>query len=326
MGWLIASTIIGASALIGSWVGGAIKNSQGLKNEKSGAENNYKSALYNANEALKSAKNYYNQTKTTITNKYGSDVFRVLEQQYNSVNEITKNSATNGGKVNLYDTDTLKDVSIDFDYDYENHSFSYSNLKNDTIDNLYNLLSSGDTALAQELRLSGNQISSMLGQAQDEVNQTFDSYTSQIKQYGEQYRSQKISDTESIASARSTMAYSGIRNTGTGNASENLTRLQADITEATLAFQIQSYATQLQSKIDSLQTSASISAYQNRASLEISKRQALESAIETHGSGMNLAEKDQNTARINVEDAQEYKKQYADYEKVGWWEEITGQY
>lgn len=323
-------TLINVIDKVGDWTINGIKNWNGLDELKTQTKGKFQSSLYNANEAIRTAENYYNQTKTKISNTYGSDVFSMLEQQYNNVNNISKKNITTKDKISLYDTDAgLRDVSADFDTNYENHSLSIEGMAQkdgNIVNNLFNQLSSGDSALAQELRMSGNQLQAMLGQAQDEVDYYYKQYGSQIGQANTQNRAQMITNAENVASARSATASSGIRNTGTGTASENLARLQADLTEATMAFQIKSQAEELKYRVKSVQTSASLSAYQSRANMEITKRQALESAVSYYAEGTNTAEQYQNVAKQEVENAQEYKKQYEDYEDVNWFDRLIGNY
>lgn len=342
MGWVIDAITLAVNA-----IGGAFKNEASFENKVKTNANNYKSALTNANSLLQKAEGEYNKVRDNITSKYGSSTFALLQKQYNQVNNIGQSAVTrnNLGRYNV-DTDvngnkigSSKDVrgikwggdksyyniptaSFDYDSDYEKHNFSSDDTLS-IVDQLYNTLSSGNTALAQELRLSGNQISAMLGNAQDEVNQSMATYKNAIGQSALQLHSQNLNNTLEVASARATMASSGIRNTGTGSANQNLAELQADITSAYYAMNIKAQAMQLQNEVYNTQKTASISAYQSRANIEIAQRQAYEDVVSAYGSGAYQTEEYINSAREQVEIANTYKEYGDELQNTKWWDIVT---
>lgn len=348
MDWITA----GVTLLVGA-ISGYAKNKIGYKHEIQDKLTAYQGSLKDANDNIKKAYATYNSTRDTISSTYGSDVFAMLERQYNQVNNI-KGNAISKGKIKEYNTDTNsageklyastdrfflagpKDttnaeyVSIDYESDFDKRKFNTNTLTNEDgesiVDLLYNQLSSGDSALAQQLRLSGNQLATMLGTAQDQVTQSMRSGIDTIKQSAMQLHSQNLSNALEIASSRATMASSGIRNTGTGNANESLTRLQADLTSAYYAMNIKSQAMQLESEIYNTQKSASLSAYQTRAEIEYTKRKNLEQAVSTFGSGAIESEMYVKEASDNAEEANEYLDALKGVQNESWWNKVWGYY
>lgn len=322
-------------------IGGAISNYKGHENALKSSINSYKSSLENANEYIKKAQATYNTTRDKIINNYGASTFSILEKQYNEINGLNStNSLTTGGlksynlensQENLFDRDqkvySVQDKVFSNNVsNYEAHHFKTNDLNSSVVDQLYNSLSSGDTALAQQLRLSGNQMASMLQTAQDEVSQTLSAGNSALKQNALQARSQRLSNSLEVASSRASMASSGVRNTGTGNANESLTRLQADITDAYYAMNIQSQAVQLQNEIYNTQKSASLSAYQTRASIELQKRQAYESVVSAYGGEVKTGEEYVNSANGLEETANEYADYSKELAETSFLEKIFGLY
>lgn len=325
----------------------AVSNKASFKNKVNQNVLNYKSALTEANKSLTTAVGEYNKVKDNISTKYGSSVFSLLERQYNKINGIGANAVTKG-TLNKYNVETdangnaigseidinlfkrageqfssnLPTVDITNDGNYDKHHFNTDDTAS-IIDQLYNALSSGNTAIAQELRLTGNQISAMLNNAQDEVDQSMATYKSNMSQSALQLHSQNLNNALEIASARATMASSGIRNTGTGNVNENLAQLQADITSAYYAMNIKAQAMQLQNEIYNTQKTASLSAYQSRASMEYSKRQYYESVVNAYGEGAYNAERHVSESNDYVEQANEYVDYDKELNKAGWWQIVT---
>lgn len=345
MDWILA--IISGLQLGGNIAQNVSQNKASFKNKVKQNVLNYKSALTNANEALTSAVGEYNKVKDNISTKYGSSVFSLLERQYNKVNGIGANAVTRG-TLNKYNVETdangnaigsemhismfkragdqfdsnLQGVDITNDGNYDKHHFNTDDTTS-IIDQLYNSLSSGNTAIAQELRLSGNQLSAMLNNAQDEVNQSMATYRSNISQSALQLHSQNLNNALEIASARSTMASSGIRNTGTGNVNENLTQLQADITSAYYAMNIKAQAMQLQNEVYNTQKTASLSAYQSRVSTEYSKRQYYEKVVGAYGEGAYNSERYASKSNDYAEQANEYVDYDKELKEAGWWQIVT---
>ena len=337
--------------------GGYNKNKKEYKAQVNDKLLAYQGSLKMANDMLEKADATYNSMKDNITSKYGSDVFSILERQYNYVNNIKGTAITNGG-ISKYDTEknskgeeyyanvdtfgmvhqaigyknttNTEQVSTDYESDYGNRKFNTNTMidedKNSLIDVMYNSLSSGDTALAQQLRLSGNQLAAILGTAQDQVAQSMRSGNDTIKQSAMQLHSQNLSNALEIANARSTMASSGIRNTGTGNANESLTQLQADITNAYYVFNIQTQATQLRNEIYNSQKTASLSAYETRASIENKQRQAYEDSISTYKSGAVESESYVKESKDNADEANEYQEALQDLLDTSWLDMAFGNY
>lgn len=345
MGWV--STLIQGIATGVNIFSSVKSNEASYKGKVSTNLESYKSSLDSANEYLKKADVEYTKVKSDITSKYGSNVFELLQKQYNEKNGIG-DVAVSRGNLGRYDTENgldgnplssyvdtrmikwggnksnsnLSEVGIGFDSNYDKHSFDTSKTTS-IVDQIYNSLATGDSALAQELRLSGNQIQTMLGNAQDEVNQTIATQKSNMSQTALQWHSQNLSSTLEVANARATMASSGIRNTGTGNASENLQRLQADLTSAYYAMNIKAQAMQLQNEIYNTQKSASISAYQSKAEIEYTKRQNYENVVGLYSEGVSGAEEYTNTARNYAEMANEYAKYDNELQDASWWKIAT---
>ena len=320
-------------------IGGAISNKKNYDSTLKSSINSYKSSLTNANESIKKAQEIYNSARDKITNNYGATTFSILEQQYNSVNGLTGQNALTNNNLKSYSTTILKgpnqpfgavskpqNVSNENNGDYESHHFNTSDLGSSVIDQLYNSLSSGDSALAQQLRLTGNQMASMLQTAQDEVSQTLTLGNNSLKQSALQARSQRLSNSLEVASSRATMASSGVRNTGTGSVNESLTRLQADITDAYYAMSIQSQAVQLQNEIYNTQKSASLSAYQSRASMELQKRQAYESVVSNYSDSVREGEEYVNNSNNLEEQANEYADYSEELMQANFIDKIIGNY
>ena len=337
MSFTVAATIIGAGAKL---ISGLVNNELSYQAKGRDAVTNYQSMLTEANRSLDLAEATYSSVRDNITTSYGSDVFSLLEQQYNSINGIGVNAVSRKDTLGRYETDigidgkgmTFNDgkanigkVSAGYDSNYESHSFS-TDTTLPIVDQIYNLLSSGDSALAQQLRLSGNQMQTMLQTSQDEVNQAFSSYQSAIKQSALQTRTQSLNNSLEIANSRATMASSGIRNTGTGTANENLTRLQSDLTSAYYAMNIKAQATQLQNEIYNAQRSASLSAYQSKASMEISRRQAYESVVSAYSSGVKQAEQYVDESSNYEEMANEYADMAEILSNKNWFDRAIGNF
>ncbi len=335
-----AAIISAGVSLLSLGIGGA-QNWNANKQRKANAKNSYLSALDNANQYMRQAEDLYNQTYSGISNTYGSDVASILEGAYNEINGIgskavTRRNLTQYGTSTPSFSDIMKDPSkylkdsasptADFDYSYENHGLSSTQLGDSSTDSsfagrLYNLLSTGDSALAQQLRLSGNQMAQMLGQAfEDSIRQiTLERSTSQY--YAQQMRSQNISDAQTIAQAQAQSATSGFRGS---NANEHLAALQADMNRAAYAFQMRNQAMQLQSSIQKAQKSSSLSAYEANANMEIAKRRELESLVNQYAQGTKGAEQQMDNARNEVEKAQEHKNEYKDAEDANFLERLLG--
>ena len=337
MDFAVASAIVSAGTKL---ISGLVKNELSYQAKGKDAVTNYQSMLTEANRSLDLAEATYNSIRDNITTSYGSDVFSLLEQQYNSINGIGAKAVSRKDTLARYETDIGTDgkemafregkanigkVRAGYDSNYENHSFS-TDTTLPIVDQIYNLLSSGDSALAQQLRLSGNQMQTMLQTSQDEVNQAFSSYQSAIKQSALQARTQSLNNSLEIASSRATMASSGIRNTGTGTANENLTRLQSDLTNAYYAMNIKAQATQLQNEIYNTQKSASLSAYQTKASMEISQRQAYESVVSAYSSGVKQAEQYVDESSNYEEMANEYADRAETLGNKNWFDRAIGNF
>lgn len=351
----IMGAVIGLGGLVYSVAHNQETKISNSKQTAINAYTGYQSSLDSANEYIRSAEDLYNQTKTEISNKYSADLFNLLEEQYNSINQIgnvavskhnlsqyeiegdmnftgdnfinrfgTWVSTYIGGKDNagnLEESDSLKrfkerQFAKDYDYNYEKHGLHTNQYSSEVTDRFYNLLATGNSAIAQELQLSGLQIGNLLDQSYYNATQSLVSGALSLNGYSSQARQQSIQDAENVAQARSTMAYSGIRQTGTANANENLARLQEDLNRTAYAVQMKSVAMQLQANIHDLQTTSSVSAYEKKAQMEINKRNALEQATSGYSSGTNKAEEQLNNAHNEEENAQEHKKQFE--------KEITG--
>lgn len=366
MGFLIAlSAIVGAGVGIANYISNErskreIKISES-KQRITSAFSGYQSSLYKANEYIRSAEDLYNQTRTEISSKYSSDLFSLLEEQYNEINNIgsiavTRNNLSqyyipqkmniennkkifratepkfnSSGKSNSildYEgTDSLfefknNELGIDFDHNYENHGLSTNQYSQETLDRFYNLLATGDSSLAQSLQLSGLQIGNLLDEAFYNANQTLLSGSLSLAGYTSQARQQNLQDVETVAQARSTMASSGIRQTGTANANESLAQLQADLNKTAYAVQLKNVAMQIKSQVHEIQTSAALSAYEKNASIEIAKRQAMESVTSSYSTGTNKAERELNNSAGEVENAQEHKKALLEEYDDQWYYDI----
>ncbi len=335
-----AAVTSAAVSLIQLGIGGA-QNINANKQRKANAKNSYLSALDNANQYMRQAEDLYNQTYSGISNTYGGDVASILEGAYNEINGIGSKAVTRRNLAQ-YGTSTpsFSDISndpqkyikdsaspvADFDYSYENHGLSSTQLGDSSTDSsfagrLYNLLSAGDSALAQQLRLSGNQMAQMLGQAfEDSTRQiTLERSTSQY--YAQQMRSQNLSDAQTIAQAQAQAATSGFRGS---SANEHLATLQADMNRAAYAFQMRNQAMQLQSSIQQAQKSSSLSAYEANANIEIAKRRELESLVNQYVQGTKSAEQRMDDVRNEVEKAQEHKKEYEDADDASFFDRLLG--
>lgn len=308
---------------------GGLQNLNANKQRKAKAKNLYLSALDKANQDMRKAEDLYNQTYSSISNTYGSDVASILESAYNEINGIGAKAVTRRS-LSKYGTDlggnAPSDVSADFDYSYENHGLDTTQLGDYSTDSsfagrLYNLLSTGDSALAQQLRLSGNKIAQMLGQAFEDSTRQIALERNDSQYYARQMRSQNISDAQTIAQAQAQSAASGFRGS---NANEHLATLQADMNKAAYAFQMRRQAMQLQSSLQQAQKSSSLSAYEANANMEIAKRRELEALVDKYAQGTKDAEQQMDNARNEVEKAQEYKKEYTDAEDAGFLDRLLG--
>lgn len=308
---------------------GGLQNLNANKQRKAKAKNSYLSALDNANQYMRQAEDLYNQTYSGISNTYGSDVASILEGAYNEINGIGAKAVTRRS-LSKYGTDlggnAPSDVSADFDYSYENHGLYTTQLGDSSTDSsfsgrLYNLLSTGDSALAQQLRLSGNQMAQMLGQAFEDSTRQIALERNDSQYYAQQMRSQNISDAQTIAQAQAQSAASGFRGS---NANEHLATLQADMNRAAYAFQMRRQAMKLQSSLQQAQKSSSQSAYEANANIEIAKRRELEALVNQYAHGTKSAEQQMDNARNEVEKAQEHKDEYTDAEDAGFLDRLLG--
>jgi len=323
-----AAIISAGVSLLGLGIGGA-QNVNANKQRKANAKNSYLSALDNANQYMRQAEDLYNQTYSVISNTYGSDVASILEGAYNEINGIGSKSVTRRS-LSRYGTDlggnAPSDVSVDFDYSYENHGLSSTQLGDSYTDSsfagrLYNLLSTGDSALAQQLRLSGNQMAQMLEQAFEDSTRQIALGRDTSQYYAQQMRSQNLSDAQTIAQAQAQSASSGFRGS---NANEHLATLQADMNRAAYAFRMKNQAMQLQYSIQQAQKSSSLSAYEANANMEIAKRRELESLVNQYAQGTKGAEQQMDNARNEVEKAQEHKKEYEDADDASFFDRLLG--
>lgn len=308
---------------------GGLQNLNANKQRIAKAKNSYLSALDDANQYMRKAEDLYNQTYSGISNTYGSDVASILEGAYNEINGIGSNAVTRRN-LSKYGTDigdnAPSDVSVGFDYSYENHGLNTTQLGDSSTDSsfagrLYNLLSTGDSALAQQLRLSGNKIADMLGQAFEDSTRQIALESSTSQYYAQQMRSQNISDAQTIAQAQAQSAASGFRGS---NANEHLATLQADMNKAAYAFQMRQQAMKLQTSLQKAQKSSSQSAYEANANMEIAKRKELEALVNQYTQGTKSAEQQMDNARNEVEKAHEHKNEYEDAEDASFFDRLLG--
>lgn len=325
-----AALILGGTALGIQLIGGAIKNDNNHAKRLNSAKNDYRSFIDTANQYIRSAEDLYGRTRDSISNAYGADVFGILESQYNMVNSVGASAVSRGTLAKRpipENIDLSKEVEVGFDYGYENRTlttgdFGDASEEGSAASNLYNLLSSGDTALAQSLRASGNQMKAMLENAFVSSANAIRTGVLESEQYALDRRAQTLEDTQSVAQAKAAMATSGFRNTGAVGANEHIARLQADMNEAAYAIQTRSLALQLKAQIDDLQKSSSLSAYEMRASDEMQKRKAFEDAVGTYRENVGKAEQTVDEARNQLEMAEESRKAAKDLDDDSWWERV----
>lgn len=325
-----AALILGGTKIGLDLIGGGMKNLNSHADRLNSAKNDYRSFIDTANQYIRSAEDLYGRTRDAISNTYGADVFGILESQYNSVNSVGASAVSRGTLTKTAvpeKIDLSKEVKVGFDYDYENRTlttgdFGDASEEGSAASNLYNLLSSGDTALAQSLRLSGNQMKAMLETAFSNATNAIRTGVLESEQYALNRRAQTLEDTQWVAQAKAAMATSGFRNTGAVGANEHIARLQADMNEAAYAIQTRSLAMQLRAQIEDLQKSSSLSAYEMRASDEIQKRRAFEEAVGTYREKVGEAEQAVDAARNQLEMAEESRKAAKDLDDDSWLERL----
>lgn len=325
-----AALILGGTALGVQLIGGAINNANSHEQRLNSAKNQYRSSIDTANQYIRAAEDLYGRTRDSISDAYGEDVFDILESQYNRVNSIGASAVSRGTLAQLpvpENIDLSKEVKVGFDYGYENRTLTTGDFgdaaeEGSAASNLYNLLSSGDTALAQSLRASGNQMKAMLENAFASSTNAIRTGALESEQYALNRRAQTIEDTQSVAQAKAAMAASGFRNTGSVGANEHIARLQADMNEAAYAIQTRSLALQLKAQIEDLQKSSSLSAYEMRASDEMRRRKAFEEAVGTYRENVGKAEQTVDEARNQLEMAEESRKAAKDLDDDSWLEMI----